>query len=515
MSCSRPTEEASAPAPAPAVTSDDGGSDSDDDDVSGSSADEAAATANPPVAASDGDSDGDSDSDSDDSDGGANPPAAAATPDSDGSNDSDSDDAADSTDDKRQATVPVPVPAADGAKAKKPKSARAASASTDGRCVVFSGLPKAADAKTLYKRCRKIGEIEGGPHGVTYGAKNTAEVIFATHKDARAAVTKLNQATFKGAKIKAVLKTKSGKDAKPVLDAAAASGAAAVPGDKGKRFRLIIRNLAFTTNENLLRAAAAKFGPVTEVQIVKDKVTKKPRGFAFVRYKSAIDAGVAVTGLNGKSLGGRKIAVDWTLAKNEYEANMAKTEKPESKPGADKDKGGGSDDDGSDGSGSDDGSDEEDEEEEEEEDADDDSDEEEEEEEKSSDVGQGCTLFIRNVSFDTKADQLTPVFTEFGTVVMCKVVEDFNTGRSRGTAFVKFKNRIEAEECLARAGSNLLAPIECDGRTLNIALVRPGDIDIILDPVLKCACQRRATPTRAGWLVALLRAHAYRMRLGR
>ena len=43
---------------------------------------------------------------------------------------------------------------------------------------------------------------------------------------------------------------------------------------------------------------------------------------------------------------------------------------------------------------------------------------------------------FRNVSYDTTEEQLTTTFSEFGTVVMCKIVKDFGNGRSRGVFYI-------------------------------------------------------------------------------
>lgn len=68
-----------------------------------------------------------------------------------------------------------------------------------------------------------------------------------------------------------------------------------------------------------------------------------------------------------------------------------------------------------------------------------------------SDVKEGKTLFIRNISFDTSEDSLQELFEQFGEVDYCKLLEDKRTGHSRGMAFVKYKTVESAEECLEEA----------------------------------------------------------------
>ena len=69
-----------------------------------------------------------------------------------------------------------------------------------------------------------------------------------------------------------------------------------------------------------------------------------------------------------------------------------------------------------------------------------------------SDVKEGKTLFIRNISFDSSEESLHALFEQFGKVDYCKILEDKRTGHSRGMAFVKYKTVESAEECLQEAG---------------------------------------------------------------
>ncbi len=75
--------------------------------------------------------------------------------------------------------------------------------------------------------------------------------------------------------------------------------------------KLYVGNLNFKTTENALRAAFENGGrKVTEVAIVSDKMTGRPRGFAFVRMGSPEDAAAAIQELNGADLDGRPLRVN-------------------------------------------------------------------------------------------------------------------------------------------------------------------------------------------------------------
>lgn len=70
-----------------------------------------------------------------------------------------------------------------------------------------------------------------------------------------------------------------------------------------------VGNLAKETTETQLRESFAKFGEVTKVKIVMDKVTTLPKGFGFVEMPTLDHANAAIVGLNGKDLGGNLLAV--------------------------------------------------------------------------------------------------------------------------------------------------------------------------------------------------------------
>jgi RNA recognition motif-containing protein len=74
--------------------------------------------------------------------------------------------------------------------------------------------------------------------------------------------------------------------------------------------KLFVGNLSFNTTENDLQNAFAAFGTVTEANLMMDRTTNRPRGFAFVTMSSAEEAQKAIDGLNGKELDGRALTVN-------------------------------------------------------------------------------------------------------------------------------------------------------------------------------------------------------------
>ena len=75
--------------------------------------------------------------------------------------------------------------------------------------------------------------------------------------------------------------------------------------------RLYIGNLSFDTSEEDLRAALTEGGrTVKDIQIVSDRETGRPRGFAFAEMGNDADARAAIESLDGKDLGGRNLTVN-------------------------------------------------------------------------------------------------------------------------------------------------------------------------------------------------------------
>ena len=81
--------------------------------------------------------------------------------------------------------------------------------------------------------------------------------------------------------------------------------------------KLYVGNLSFKTSEDELRSAFGQFGSVTDVYVAMDKMTGRPRGFAFVTMGTADEAKVAAEKMNGVDLGGRQLTVNEARPKEE------------------------------------------------------------------------------------------------------------------------------------------------------------------------------------------------------
>ena len=74
--------------------------------------------------------------------------------------------------------------------------------------------------------------------------------------------------------------------------------------------RLFVGNLSFNTTQSQLQELFAAHGAVIETDVIMDKFSGRPRGFAFVTMETKEGANAAIQALNGKDLDGRALTVN-------------------------------------------------------------------------------------------------------------------------------------------------------------------------------------------------------------
>ncbi|XP_047369616.1 RNA-binding protein 28-like [Vespa velutina] len=255
-----------------------------------------------------------------------------------------------------------------------------------------------------------------------------------------------------------------------------------------KRARIIVRNLPFQTTENNLKEYFGQYGKIEEVKLLI-KADGKPIGCGFIQFDHVQSAAKAIHYANLKPIQGRSIVVDWAIPKHKFNKNTTEDIKDVNNVDINikKESDDCDNDDKSiiepieeinlsnnsiesmDVSDKEDEEDMEDSSEEEKQDVKDEEIIEEfmdekvnDEDEKitkntkciSNDVHEGKTVFLKNVPFSVKNEELKKYMEQFGPVYYALICIDSLTEHSKGTAFVKFKNIEDAEKCLS-AGTEL------------------------------------------------------------
>ena len=79
-------------------------------------------------------------------------------------------------------------------------------------------------------------------------------------------------------------------------------------------------------------------------------------------------------------------------------------------------------------------------------------------------------LYVGNLAFGVTSDDLHEHFAQAGTVESAKVVEDRDTGRSRGFGFVEMSSAEEAQAAVEQFNGQ-----DLDGRSLVVNEARPRE----------------------------------------
>ncbi len=79
-------------------------------------------------------------------------------------------------------------------------------------------------------------------------------------------------------------------------------------------------------------------------------------------------------------------------------------------------------------------------------------------------------LYVGNLSFNTSNEDLQELFGQAGTVETVNIVEDRDTGRSRGFGFVEMSSKEEGQAAIEQLNGK-----EIDGRSLTVNEARPRE----------------------------------------
>ncbi len=79
-------------------------------------------------------------------------------------------------------------------------------------------------------------------------------------------------------------------------------------------------------------------------------------------------------------------------------------------------------------------------------------------------------LYVGNLSFNTTAQDLQELFGSVGTVESANVIDDRETGRSRGFGFVEMSSKEEGENAIEQFNGK-----EVDGREIKVNEAKPQE----------------------------------------
>jgi len=79
-------------------------------------------------------------------------------------------------------------------------------------------------------------------------------------------------------------------------------------------------------------------------------------------------------------------------------------------------------------------------------------------------------IYVSNLSFNVQDEDLREFFTPFGEVTSAKIINDRETGRSRGFGFVEMSDDAASKKAIAE-----LNGADVDGRTMKVMEAKPKE----------------------------------------
>ena len=79
-------------------------------------------------------------------------------------------------------------------------------------------------------------------------------------------------------------------------------------------------------------------------------------------------------------------------------------------------------------------------------------------------------IYVSNLSFNVQDEDLKSYFADYGEVTSAKVINDKETGRSRGFGFVEMSDDATAQKAIAE-----LDGATVDGRAIKVSVAKPRE----------------------------------------
>ncbi len=180
---------------------------------------------------------------------------------------------------------------------------------------------------------------------------------------------------------------------------------------------LFVKNLSWKADENMIRKHFSKFGNVSNVKVLTDKMTGKPRGIAFVNFEKHSQAQKAINGAG--ELDGRDLQCSFS---NDKDGNKPNNNNFGGNRGGDRPQ--------------------------------------------QSFSGEAFTIFVGNLGFKTNEQTIKKFFQSCGNVVSVRIAKQ-EDGRAKGFCHVDFDSSDAVEKACALAGQDL------DGREVRVDKSEP------------------------------------------
>jgi RNA recognition motif-containing protein len=79
-------------------------------------------------------------------------------------------------------------------------------------------------------------------------------------------------------------------------------------------------------------------------------------------------------------------------------------------------------------------------------------------------------MYVSNLSFNVKEEDLCAFFAEYGEITSAKIITDKETGRSRGFGFVEMSDETAANKAMSELNGGMV-----EGRAISVTVAKPRE----------------------------------------
>lgn len=180
--------------------------------------------------------------------------------------------------------------------------------------------------------------------------------------------------------------------------------------------KIYVGNLPFDVDSEGLAKLFDESGVVEMVEVIYDRSSGRSRGFAFVTMSTVEEAEAAIEKFNGFEIGGRNLRVNFPEVPR-LPNGRSPARSPSNSGGF---------------------------------------------------VDSPHKIYVGNLAWSVTSEALREVFNKNGNVLGAKVIQDRETGRSRGFGFVSFSSETEVEAALSEMDG-----LDVEGRSIRVNVAKP------------------------------------------